>query len=332
MLTDSKTGGAPAAPGFRRMFAPGRLTLGVFFPIESYEGDQPRMKHQEARAQRAEALGYSALWFRDVPLRDPYFGDVGQCYHPWVYMGWIAAHTRSVALATGSVVLPLRHPVHTAKAAASLDRLTNARLVMGVASGDRQVEFPAFNVPYENRGELFRENFGVVRQVLQESFPRIASRYGRLEGNADLVPKPVGWLPMLVTGYSRQSIDWIAENADGWITYPRALAQQAEIAERWRSAVAAAAQDAFKPLAQSLYIDLTDGADQQPSPIHLGFRSGRKFLLRFLEALRSAGIHHVILNFKYSKRDAGEVLEEVGTEILPKLELSQTREDQPTHA
>jgi hypothetical protein len=40
----------------------------------------------------------------------------------------------------------------------------------------------------------------------------------------------------------------------------------------------------------------------------------------------------VILNFKYSKRDAGEVLEEIGTEILPNLESSQTREDQPTHA
>jgi luciferase-type oxidoreductase len=332
MVIASKTGGAAEAAGFRRMFAPGRLTLGVFFPIESYEGDQPQMKHQEARAQRAEALGYTALWFRDVPLRDPHFGDVGQVYDPWVYMGWIAAHTREIALATGSIVLPLRHPVHTAKAAASLERLTNGRLVMGVASGDRPVEFPAFNVPYEKRGELFRENFGVVRTVLVQSFPRIDSSYGGLAGTADLVPKPAAWLPMLVTGYSRQNLDWIAENADGWITYPRPFAQQAEIAARWRSAVAAAAQSAFKPLAQSLYVDLTHGADQQPSPIHLGFRSGRKFLLRFLEALRHAGINHVILNFKYSKRDAGELLEEIGTEILPRLESGQAARSPPEGA
>jgi luciferase-type oxidoreductase len=332
MVIAAKTGGAAEAAGFRRMFAPGRLTLGVFFPIESYEGDQPQMKHQEARAQRAEALGYAALWFRDVPLRDPHFGDVGQVYDPWVYMGWIAAHTREIALATGSIVLPLRHPLHTAKAAASLERLTNGRLVMGVASGDRAVEFPAFNVPYEKRGELFRENFGVVRTALLQNFPRIESSYGTLAGTADLVPKPAVWLPMLVTGYSRQHLNWIAENADGWITYPRPVAQQAEMAERWRSAVAAADQSVFKPLAQSLYVDLTQGADQQPSPIHLGFRSGRKFLLQFLEALRHAGINHVILNFKYSKRDAGELLEEIGTEILPRLESGQVARPPPQGA
>jgi luciferase-type oxidoreductase len=138
---------------------------------------------------------------------------------------------------------------------------------------------------------------------------------------------------MLVTGYSRQSIDWIAENADGWITYPRPLAQQAELAVRWRSAVTAAARNAFKPLAQSLYVDLSDGADQQPSPIHLGFRSGRNFLLRFLETLRDTGINHVILNFKYSRRDAGELLDEIGTEILPSLESGQVTESaQAAHA
>ena len=169
MVIAAKTGGAAEPAGFRRMFAPGRLTLGVFFPIESYEGDQPQMKHQEARAQRAEALGYAALWCRDVPLRDPHFGDVGQVYDPWVYMGWIAAHTREIALATGSIVLPLRHPLHTAQAAASLERLTNGRLVMGVASGDRPVEFPAFNVPYEKRGELFRENIDIPgKQFVQQ--------------------------------------------------------------------------------------------------------------------------------------------------------------------
>src|SRR4051794_33016689 len=57
--------------GFRTMFAPGRLTLGVFFPIEAYQGDQPTMRDQERLARRAEELGFAALWVRDVPLRDP---------------------------------------------------------------------------------------------------------------------------------------------------------------------------------------------------------------------------------------------------------------------
>ena len=70
-----------------------------------------------------------------MPLRDPSFGDIGQVYDPWVYLGWIAAQTRTIALATGSIILPLRHPLHTAKASASIDQLSGGRFVLGVASG-----------------------------------------------------------------------------------------------------------------------------------------------------------------------------------------------------
>ena len=85
--------GAQDSVGFQRMFAAGRLTIGIFFPIEAFPGDQPTMADQVALAQRVEALGFAALWFRDVPLRDPTFGDVGQVFDPFVYLGHIAAHT-----------------------------------------------------------------------------------------------------------------------------------------------------------------------------------------------------------------------------------------------
>ncbi|CAO3432003.1 hypothetical protein [Azospirillum doebereinerae] len=233
--------------GFRRMFAPGRLTLGVFFPIEAFQRDGPSMRDQERLAKRAEELGFAALWVRDVPLRDPSFGDIGQVYDPWVYLGWIAAQTRDIALATGSVILPLRHPLHTAKAAASVDRLSGGRLVLGVASGDRPVEFPAFGVDMDRRGVLFRENLAVLRTVLTQNFPRLQSSYGVMQGSADLVPKPVGALPILITGTSRQSLDWIVGHADGWITYPRPLAQQAECAAHWHATVTAVRPGGRKP-------------------------------------------------------------------------------------
>lgn len=66
--------------GFARMFARDRLTVGVVFPIEGYEGAIPTMKNQVELARRVEALGFAAPWFRDVPLHDPNFGDVGQIY------------------------------------------------------------------------------------------------------------------------------------------------------------------------------------------------------------------------------------------------------------
>ena len=216
------------------MFAPGRLSLGVFFPIEAFERDEPGMRDQPRLARRAEELGFAALWTRDVPLRDPNFGDLGQVYAPRVWLGWIAAHTSTIALATGSLILSLRHPLHTAKASASVDRLTGGRLVLGVASGDRPVELPAFGVDWDRRDVLFRENLAVIRKVLMEEFPRVESTYGSLTGTADLVPKPVSRLPILITGSSRQAFEWIAAHADGWITYPRDIVRQAELVAKWR--------------------------------------------------------------------------------------------------
>ena len=306
------------------MFAPGRLSVGVFFPIENFKGDQPTMREQEKRARHAEALGYAALWVRDVPLRDPSFGDVGQVYDPWVYLGWIGAQTSRIALASGSIVLPLRHPLHTAKAAASVDQLTRGRFVMGVASGDRPVEFPAFGVDFEERSELFRENLLVVRKALAEEFPALESPYGLMFGKADLIPKPIGRLPMMVTGHAGQRLEWIAQNSDGWITYPRGLERQAEVVANWRATVSSAAPGAFKPFAQSLYVDLSEDPDHPPEPIHLGFRGGRNVVLRFLESLREIGVNHVILNLKYGARDAGEVLDEIGSEVLPRLAAQPT--------
>lgn len=84
------------------MFAENKLTLGVFFPIEAFEvGSNPTMQNQVELAQLAERLRFSAVWFRDVPLLDPSFGDVGQMYDPWVYLGYIAAKTNTISLATG---------------------------------------------------------------------------------------------------------------------------------------------------------------------------------------------------------------------------------------
>ena len=197
---------ASEAIGFQKMFAPDRLTLGVFFPIEAFSGDEPTMVGQERLARRAEQLGYAGLWVRDGPLRDPSFGDVGQIYDPWVYLGWIAAQTRTIALAAGSIILPLRHPLHVAKAAASVDQLSGGRFVLGIASGDRPVEFPgrSGSTTMGTMPSCFARASGRHPCGLgaPESSPRCRSTLGVLSGTADVVPKPIGRIPILVTGSS----------------------------------------------------------------------------------------------------------------------------------
>jgi luciferase-type oxidoreductase len=314
-------------PGLRALFDDGRLTLGLFFAIEAYQGDTPTMLHQDALARRAEALGFSALWFRDVPLRDSSFGDVGQIYDPWVYLGHIAALTRRVALVTGAIVLPLRHPLHVAKAAASVDQLSRGRFVLGIATGDRPAEAVAFGVDPASRGALFREHLRVLRGAW--SAPASSFPEELLGSGLDLVPKPIaGNLPVLAVGRSQQSYDWIARETDGFVTYPRPLQLQRRVADEYRAAAEAAG--AAQRLAQSLYIDLLERPNASPRPIHLGWALGREPLVELLERTRALGVGHVVLNLKDGSRPAAEVVEELGAEVLPRL--GETSRDLPVLA
>lgn len=308
--------------GYRQLFAQPRLTLGVLFPIEAFSDDRPTMQGQTELAQFAESAGFDALWFRDVPLRDPNFGDIGQIYDPFVYLGHIAAQTRSIALGTAAIILPLRHPLHTAKAAASVDQLSGGRLVLGVASGDRPSEFPAFGVALSERAELFRENLQVFQRALSESFPALRTRYGEMQG-VDLVPKAVArGIPVLVAGHSGQSLDWIAEHAQGWLSYPRAPDLQARLIAEWKQAQARVGAMADRPFAQSLYIDLLPDADAPPTPMHLGYRLGQRPLVRLLTRLHQIGVGHVIFNLKYGQRPAREVMRELADDVLPAVHLA----------
>jgi len=300
--------------GWKRMFAQNKLTLGVFYPIEAFDSSSPTMKNQIQLTKQAEAYKFAAVWMRDVPLLDPSFGDVGQIYDPWVWMGYVTAHTKDIALATGSIIMTIRSPVDLAKQACSVDQLSGGRLVMGIATGDRPIEFPAYGANHSMRDETFRESIKFFRAITEKEFPYVESSLGVMIGQADLVPKPVASrIPLLITGRSRQTMEWIAANGDGWLYYPQPPHLQKAVVDEYRKATA----PTFKPFAQSLYIDLAADPATLPTPIHLGYRLGRLALIELLEALRDAGVNHVVFNLKYGQRAAGDVLEELGKYVVP---------------
>ncbi|MEM9672446.1 MAG: LLM class flavin-dependent oxidoreductase, partial [Bacteroidota bacterium] len=194
--------------------------------------------------------------------------------------------------------------------------LSKERLVLGVASGDRPVEYPAFNQNLESKSELFRDSFFYIK-ALQGDFPAYDSKfYGKVNGSIDLLPKFYQKTPMLVTGHSGQSLDWIAEYSDGWLYYPRDFNTLGVVMQRWKDALSKT-QQAWKPFMQSLYIDLIEGGSAKPTPIHLGFRSGISYIIAHLKLLESYGVNHIIVNLKYGSRPADEVIEELGEDVLP---------------
>ncbi|MEM6623944.1 MAG: LLM class oxidoreductase [Pseudomonadota bacterium] len=304
-------------PGFARVFAPSRTTLGLMFPLAKNHNGVADMRGQLDLAKRADELGFAALWSRDVPLLDPEFGDAGQVFDPWVWLGQLATVTRRITLSTAGIVLPLRHPLHTAKAAASVDAITRGRFMLGAASGDRAVEYPAFNRDHATRGERFREQIETIRSATTETYPTIENSFGQMQG-LDLLPKPLfGHVPMLAVGSVQQSVQWIAANMDGWISYPRDIDDQRRRIDLWKMAVGQKANGAFRPFAQSLFIDLTENPDTDRTPIFLGFRLGRNRLIEHLERLNDIGVHHVFFNLRHSERPAADVVEELGADVLP---------------
>lgn len=247
----------------------------------------------------------------------PSFGDAGQMYDPFTYLGFLAGHTSEIALGISSIALPLHYPVHVAKSIATIDQLSGGRVILGVASGDRFDEYPAMNISYENRGRLFREAFEYIRAV-QNDFPIFESEsYGKIEGHIDVLPKSTSHkIPMLITGYSQQSLEWNAQNGDGWMYYPRNLYQQQLTISEWRSLIP---QGNNKPFMQPLYIDLHELDDYKPQPIHLGFKLGIKYLRDYFQNLQEIGVNHVALNLRFNNRPIEETLMKISEEVLPEF-------------
>lgn len=307
----------PLNHAYASTFRPGRLSLGLVVPIERYATSAvPTMDLHLETAQHAEALGFSALWLRDVPFNVPSFGDAGQIFDPFVYLGALATSTRRIALGVASIILPLRHPAHVAKAAASADVLSNGRLLLGVASGDRPEEYPALDTSFEDRGRRFRESVAFMEALTRES-PQFSNTFGRLPGTIDMLPKPTGGrLPMLITGGSQQTPDWVARHCDGWMTYPRNVTAQGRMVSEYRQRVAGAGEP-NKPVIQSLYVDLMEDPDALPQPIHLGFRSGANFLRTYLQDLERIGINHVALNLRFNTAEIPITLKRLAADLLP---------------
>ena len=280
-----------ANAGNERLFGTDRLTFGTGFPLTDSRTARPPVDRELDLAAHAESVGFDGLWARDVPLYWPRFGDAGQTFDIWPWLSQVAARTDEVALGTASVVLPLRHPIHVAKSAASLDRLSDGRLVMGIATGDRDPEFDAFDIDREQRGEQFREHVAAVRALWREEFPELDGDWGELDGALNLVPEPTTEsLPLLPTGHARQSVDWIADHGDGWLFYHLPEETLESYLGEWRE------KAGEKPYAMAVRTNLADDPTAEPEHVHQGYRAGVEWFREYFERLAEAGVDHVLVS------------------------------------
>ncbi|MCZ4265426.1 TIGR03571 family LLM class oxidoreductase [Erythrobacter sp. G21629-S1] len=303
-----------------------RMTFGVELPLDndwSASGRQkaasdrrpfgvPDVSRMTERVQLAESLGFDAAWVRDVPVHDPNFGDAGSVFDPFPLLGFLAGKTSRIILGTAAIVVPLRDPIHLSKMAASVHELSNHRFVMGIASGDRPVEYPLMSIDFESRGDRLRESLSTIRHLW-----RGGSLQGP-EGPVNVRPFVGDGPPIGMAGMGQQSLNWLAENVDGWFTYPGPPEQAQRRLDMWRTARSEAGlRDA--PVLTAMHLDLQDDPDAPKEQMRLGARLGRNALIEEIRGLQAVGVTHLSFTFRESNRPVDEVMEELASEVFPRV-------------
>lgn len=264
-----------------------------------------------AVAELTEELGYDSVWAGEhLSFVNPIL-DLG------VALATFAAVTRRVALGAGVVLLPLRHPSLVAKQAASLDYVSEGRLLLGVGvGGEGAKDFEAAGVGIEERGARADEGIAALRVLLRDRPASFAGRFSRFDGVAiePASPRPAG-PPILVGGRSEAAQRRAGRLGDGWLPYllsPRAFA---EGAERVGAAAIAAGRDP-SALAHGMvaFARVEDDGERarEGARAHLSQRYGMRFEPYHVERLciagtpdeceervrayREAGVEHLCLN------------------------------------
>ncbi len=167
---------------------------------------------------RMEELGFESLWAWDHILLgvEPNF----PIHEALLILTAIAARTKTIKVGTGILVLPMRNPVIMAKELATLDHISDGRLIVGAAVGWYKREFDSMGVDFTKRGKIMEESLEIINRLWTE--PKVDGQYGQynLRG-AVLYPKPVQKPrpPILIGGYVDAVLKRAATKGDGWLTY-----------------------------------------------------------------------------------------------------------------
>ena len=182
---------------------------------------------------------------------------ISEHFHPWVdddsaagfafsTIGAMAASTERIELATG-VTTPLfrYHPAVVAQAAATLDRLSGGRFILGVGTGENINEGPlGYDFPaYAERNARMTEALEIMRRLLDGEKLDYEGEYYRTD-RAKLYSPPVGRVPILMAAGGPKSATLAGEKADGVIT---SVKDPADTIEKVIEPLQEASESAGKP-------------------------------------------------------------------------------------
>jgi len=207
------------------------MKFGIMAPYQ--QGPLEDGEYATAFARLAEETGFESIWAVDHAVmcpdytsrypydpsgRSPFHEDVVQP-DPLAWLGWVAAQTRRIKLGTGILILPLRNPVVLAKTVASLDALSNGRVLLGVGVGWVREEAEAVGTDFSSRGKRCDEYIEAMRALWRDPISSYKGEYVDFD-NVVSRPKPAqkGGVPILVGGHSPAAARRAGRLGDGF--YP----------------------------------------------------------------------------------------------------------------
>jgi probable F420-dependent oxidoreductase len=188
-------------------------------------GSMSRPDELVTAVRAAETAGFDSVWAGEhIVLPDPQvppspMGPQDPALDSLLALTWAAAHTTTIRLATGIVILPQRNPLVLAKEVATLDVLSGGRVMLGVGAGYLEPEFQAIGANFAERGAVTDEYIDALHALWYEEHPEYHGRFVEFAG-VDAHPRPRQQpIPLVVAGHSPPAYRRAVARAHGWYGY-----------------------------------------------------------------------------------------------------------------
>jgi len=175
-----------------------------------------RLRDDLDLVRRAEQLGFDGIVKGSHYSAHPF-----QSVQQIPFLAQVAAIAPRLRLICGLVLLPLHKPLDLAEQLATLDIISNGKLVFGCGIGYREVEFKAFGVPRGGLGARFEEGLEAVRRLWTEDFVTMKGSHFELDGaNCTVKPVQKPTPPIWIGANADVAIRRAARLADCWYINP----------------------------------------------------------------------------------------------------------------
>ncbi|MGR8947114.1 MAG: LLM class F420-dependent oxidoreductase [Gammaproteobacteria bacterium] len=151
---------------------------------------------------------------------------------PLIWMSYVASQTNKIKLASGIIILPQHNPVILAKQIATLDHLSNGRIIFGIGVGWLKEEFDAIGAPFEHRGRRTDEYVAAMRALWSEDKPSFSGEFVSFK-DAYCRPQPAQEsIPIIVGGHSKPAARRAGRLGDGYFPAREAPEALIDLARR----------------------------------------------------------------------------------------------------